>query len=285
MLEMRRGTFKDAVQATKEFNKENDNPVSVDTVRRALQRIGGKARKPIKRPLLLNRNRVSRLRFARAFAEWTVDDWSRVVWTDETVIKRIRYDGSQYVWVFGDRTRTSGDKHTVNESRVVGTAKFGGGGVAVWSCMTWEGPGFLVKISGGLDADLYINILKEDLMDTLRDYQMDKNRFILQQDNDPRHTAQKTMRYLKSIGITVNSGRLLPWPAQSPDLNPIEHLWQELNNRLGRYSEPPKGVNELWDRMKREWYSIDKEFCRNLIRSMPARIRAVVRAKGWHTSY
>src|SRR5690606_1162524 len=107
------------------------------------KRVGGKATKPIKRPLLLSRNRLSRLRFARALAGWTVDDWSRVVWTDETVIKRIRHDSSQYVWTFDNQTRTKGDKHTVDESRVVGTAKFGGGGIAVWSCMTWEGPGFL----------------------------------------------------------------------------------------------------------------------------------------------
>ncbi|KAG0220699.1 hypothetical protein BGW41_007607, partial [Actinomortierella wolfii] len=54
MIGMKRGTFKNSVQATKEFNKDNDNPVSVNTVRRALKRVGGKARKPIKRPLLLN---------------------------------------------------------------------------------------------------------------------------------------------------------------------------------------------------------------------------------------
>jgi transposase len=151
--------------------------------------------------------------------------------------------------------------------------------------MVWEGPGFLVKISDGLNADLYINILKEDLIGTLRDYKIDKSRFILQQDNDPRHTARKTMGYLKSIGITVESGRLLEWPAQSPDLNPIEHLWQELNKKLGRYPTEPKGMNELWERMRHEWYSIDKECCRNLIRSMPARIQEVIRAKGRHTSY
>lgn len=284
-LKIRRGITKDALQATEALNMEKDDPVSVDTVRRALQRVGGHAKRKKKRPRLSKANRAARMDFAKKHAEWMEDDWSRVVWTDETVIKRIRADGGRYVWVFDDKPKTLKNKHVVDEARVVGTAKFGGGGIFIWSCMTWEGPGFLVKIQGGLDADLYISILKDDLMETLRDYSIDPNRFILQQDNDSRHTAKKTMDYLASVGLTTDKERLLPWPAQSSDLNPIEHLWKEVNDRLGEYPEPPKGMIELWERLTHEWYNIDKETCRNLIRSMPNRIQAVVDAKGGHTTY
>ena len=45
----------------------------------------------------------------------------------------------------------------------------------------------------------------------------------------------------------------LKWPAQSPDLNPIEHLWQHLKTKLQQYDTPPKGVHDLWDRVAKEW--------------------------------
>ena len=77
----------------------------------------------------------------------------------------------------------------------------------------------------------------------------------------------------------------MEWPAQSPDLNPIEHLWEHLKRQLRKYSEPPKGVWELWERTKEEWEKITPEVCQNLIESMPRRVEAVIKAKGGHTKY
>jgi hypothetical protein len=78
---------------------------------------------------------------------------------------------------------------------------------------------------------------------------------------------------------------LLDWPAQSPDLNPIEHLWHILKMHLQQYENPPKGIQELWERVQEEWEKIPKEECVNLINSMPRRIKAVLKAKGGHTKY
>src|SRR3979490_3196075 len=77
----------------------------------------------------------------------------------------------------------------------------------------------------------------------------------------------------------------MKWPAQSPDLNPIEHLWQHLKAKLQQYDIPPKGVHELWDRVAKEWTEIPPETCQKLIESMPRRIQAVLKAKGGHTKY
>ena len=74
------------------------------------------------------------------------------------------------------------------------------------------------------------------------------------------------------------------WP-QSPDLNPIEHLWNHLKRKLGEYEEPPRGIQELWERVQKEWDNIGVEECRKLIESMPRRVEAVVKAKGGHTKY
>ena len=72
----------------------------------------------------------------------------------------------------------------------------------------------------------------------------------------------------------------MKWAAQSPDLNPIEHLWQHLKAKLQQYDTPPKGVHELWDRVAKEWTEIPPETCQKLIESMPRRIQAGLEAKG-----
>lgn len=78
---------------------------------------------------------------------------------------------------------------------------------------------------------------------------------------------------------------MLDWPAQSPDLNPIEHLWAHLKKQLANHDEAPVGMNELWLRVEAEWDKIKKETCIDLIRSMPRRVAAVLKAKVKYTNY
>ena len=75
------------------------------------------------------------------------------------------------------------------------------------------------------------------------------------------------------------------WPAQFPDLNPIEHLWFLLKRRLAEYPEPPKGIIEFWERVQAEWEKIEVGKCQELIESMPRRVQEVIKAKGGYTSY
>ena len=85
--------------------------------------------------------------------------------------------------------------------------------------------------------------------------------------------------------FSENHIKVLEWPAQSPDLNPIEHLWCHLKKQLQEYPSPPKGVWELWERVEVEWPKIEAEGCQKLIESMPRRLNAVIKAKGGHTKY
>ena len=75
------------------------------------------------------------------------------------------------------------------------------------------------------------------------------------------------------------------WPAQSPDLNPIEHLWFLVKRRLAEYPEPPKGIIELWERVQAEWEKIEVKQYQELIESMPKRVQEMIKAKGGYTSY
>ena len=110
-------------------------------------------------PLLSAKHHKACLDYAHAHKDWTVEDWKRVVWSNETKINRLGSDGCKWVW------KRLGEG--LSDRLVEGTVKFGGGSVMIWGCMTWKGVGYAAKIDGGMDSDLYLQILKDDLLNTL----------------------------------------------------------------------------------------------------------------------
>ena len=122
--------------------------------------------------------------------------------------------------------------------------------------------------------------VSHNLLGTADCFQMDRDYFVFQQDNDPKHTSR-----LANDWFNQNRVNLMDWPPQSPDMNPIKHLWHALKQRLRTYPEPPKGIHELWERIQDEWLKIPVETCQNLISNMPGRIQALLKAKGGYTKY
>ena len=99
-----------------------------------------------------------------------------------------------------------------------------------------------------------------------------------QHDNDPKHKAKTVSKWLGDNGIIV-----LMWPAQSPDLNPIENLWYEAERRLG--GRKFKKEDDLFNAVKKAWAEIPKERLEKLVESMPSRCKAVIDANGYATKY
>jgi len=77
--------------------------------------------------------------------------------------------------------------------------------------------------------------------------------------------------------------RLLPWPPCSPDLNPIEHVWDILGRRMQHHE--CRNLSELFRALKEEWDNVPQEDLDHLISSMPRRVGAVISVKGGHTRY
>ena len=102
--------------------------------------------------------------------------------------------------------------------------------------------------------------------------------WIFQQDGAPAHTARSIKAWFDENDINV-----LPWCARSPDLNPIENLWAWMDRKL--IKSQLTSIEELKIEIERLWQEVPREFCMNLIESMPKRVRACFKAKGGHFSY
>lgn len=103
----------------------------------------------------------------------------------------------------------------------------------------------MCKIDGSMDKHLYIEILEDHLQKSVEFYGKDLDDMVFQRDNDPKHKAKTVQAWLREQNIEV-----LDWPAQSPDLNPIEHPWVELKRRVSDYDEMPKFMAQLWERVQ-----------------------------------
>ena len=266
------GKLSTAVQLTKELKDTTKVEIGVDTVRRALKDAGMKAVSKKKKPRLLPKHIRERLDFALQHQHWTVEDWKRIIWSDETKINRLGSDGHAWTW------KKPGDE--LASRNIQGTVKFGGGNLMMWGCMTAQGVGYACRIDCRMNAEVYTGILDDYLLQTIDYYKLDTSKIIFQQDNDPKHTSHAAREWFENNGIDV-----LAWPAQSPDLSPIEHLWWHLKKKLAEYEVEPNGMLELWERVETEWDKITPDICMNLIESMPRRIAAVLKAKGGYTKY
>ena len=145
-----------------------------------------------------------------------------------------------------------------------------------WGCIGWVGVGSLVEVNNNLDSDGYINILFKYLIPWMNNHSYTT----FQQDGASCHTSHYSRWWMQTHSIPV-----LEWTAQSPDLNPIEHICDYLDRQIRKRELLPTSRKDLIDMLKEEWQKVPLDVVRNLISSMPRRIAAVIKAKEAHTHY
>lgn len=259
-----RATTKDVLEA---MGPEVD--VSRRTVGRILQRGGLKACRPRKTPLLKPVHLKARIAFANRHMEKESVFWSRVLWTDETKIELFGHNNVSHV--YREKRKALLPQNTVP------TVKHGGGCLMFWGCFAASGTGRLVKIDGIMNKEKYIEILDQNLKQSARDLCLGR-RWSFVQDNDPKHTAKLTKKWLGDSKIDV-----LEWPSQSPDLNPIENLWRMFKVRVMK--REPRNIAELEVFCQEEWNNITPEECTNLVQNYNKRLCQVLSLKGHTIDY
>ena len=138
------------------------------------------------------------------------------------------------------------------------------------------GTGPLVRLHGKINATVYKEILKKSAVPNLRT--IINQPVVFMQDNAPCHAAKSVRTFLSEEDVTV-----MEWPAQSPDMNPIENVWKFLKEIAEENN--PRNVEVLWANLKVEWEKISVDECKTLIRSCSTKCQAVFESKGLHIKY
>ncbi len=232
------------------------------TITAALHQSGFYGRVARRKPLLSARHMKKHLKDSKLVT-------NKILWSDETKTELFGLNSKRYVW------RKPGTAHHL--SNTVPTVKHGGGSIMLCFFFSAAGTGRLVAIEGKMNAAKYRDILDENLLQSAQDLRLGR-RFTFQQDNDPKHTVKITKEWLHNNSVTV-----LEWPSQSPDLNPIEHLWRDL--KMAVHQRLPSNLTELERICKEEWQRIPKSRCETLVASFPKRLMAVLNQKGASTKY
>uniref|UniRef100_A0A0K0FBA8 DDE_3 domain-containing protein n=1 Tax=Strongyloides venezuelensis TaxID=75913 RepID=A0A0K0FBA8_STRVS len=151
------------------------------------------------------------------------------------------------------------------------TVKHDGGSVMIWGAIFWKSTGLMISLHGKINSRDYLQILSDQVYSMVQALFPDGNA-IFQDDNAPIHTARIVKEWHEEH---CNEADHFEWPAQSPDLNIIEHI----------SISTPSFLKELEGILTEEWFAIPLRTIHKLYESIPRRIEAVIASKGKCTPY
>ena len=244
--------------------------ISEETIRRRLREAGLRSHPRAQVPRLTLGHRRARLQFARNHVNWTMRQWRNVYFSDESRFGLYGNDARIRTW------RHRGERF--NQRCIMPIRAHNGGSVMVWGCISLRGRTELVILPPpAMTSIRYVNdVLQPHILPLKR--QLRQN-FVFMQDNARPHTANITQQFFQRHDIA-----LLNHPSNSPDLNPIEHVWDEMKRRLRRREEQPRNLNELGEVLRQIWHEIPMNFIQRCI-NMQQRLQAVIDQRGGNTHY
>ncbi|UYV81368.1 hypothetical protein LAZ67_20000963, partial [Cordylochernes scorpioides] len=233
-----------------------DHSISTRTISRRLVANGLHSCRPLRRLPLTPPNRRQRLEWCRARSTW-MTEWHRVVFSDES--RFCLSSDSRRVRVWRRRGERS-DPAAIVERPTVRQR-----GIMVWGAIAYDSRSPLLRIQGTMTAQRYVD---DVLRPVTLPYLQGVPNALYQQDNARPHTARISQQALKDV-------QMLPWPPYSPELSPIEHVWDIIGRRLHALPQP-LSEDELWQMVEREWRAIPQDAIRTLIDSLPRRVAACI---------
>ena len=197
-------------------------------------------------------------------------DWDNVLFSNEPRFRLSRADGRIRVY------RRTGERHA--DCCVLQRDPFGGGSVMVWGGICDGRKTHLLILNGNLNVQRYINeVLTPEVISFL---QRNGPNLTFQQDNARTHVARVVTNVLNQHNVAT-----LPWPAMSPDLSPIEHVWDELSIRVHNGNQQIHTLARLGQALVREWDNFPNVLVQRYVNSMRRRIQACIQANGGFTRY
>ena len=193
-----------------------------------------------------------------------------MLFTDESRFSLQFNDGRIRVW------RRRGERFA--DATVREHDRYGGGALMVWGGVSLHHRTPLHLVDGRLTGVAYRDTIVRPLV--LPALQAIGNGAVFQDDNAPCHRARVVTNFLQQQGVVR-----LDWPARSPDMSPIEHVWDVLGRRVRAHNPPAANLQELFQRLQQELQAIPQATLRHLVQSMRRRCDACVNANGGHTRY
>lgn len=240
--------------------------VSPMTIARAMSKNGIKTYVGCSKQFLSMQNQIKRLKFAIKYQHWTSSDWTRVVSLDEKTIQtyangkvlvkrraKERYDADKLV--------TAEVQNTNNKVNLVGMISF-------------NGPNMIYSAPTKLNSRQFKQLMMKKVESHI------SNRILLM-DNCKIHG--EGIKYLLQSGVKV----ILDYPPKSPDLNPIENIWAELQKKMNRKLRNicVSTKDQLHELIRESWREIPSSLIRTCMLSMPKRLKEVIRLRGKQTKY
>lgn len=262
---------------------EVDHKVKINSIRRLLYEMDLRKWRQLERPMLAQHHANRRLQWARTYEHFTPEDWGRVYWSDECSIERGIGFRKEYTFTRPcDQIRLRDIRPIPcgKQLRQMFWAAFSG-------CSRRTG---LVPLDGDPESprggvnSRVIRDLYQRILPTLFHGSTDA---IFMHDNAPTHTAFIVRETLEGMHIEI-----MDWPPHSPDLNPIENLWGLLKAKIYKLHpellDMPNNdhtLERLVDAAQEAWDALDLSILVNLSETMPHRVKAIIEADGWYTSY
>lgn len=264
-LSARRHRQTTATELSRDLAAASGKRISRQTVYRRLAERALYARRPVVCLPLSASHRRARLSWSRTHHSWTHQEWGRVLFTDESRFSTQSDSRRVFIW------RERGARYHPSNVREID--QFGGRGILVWGgIMLGSRTPLHVFDEGSVTAQRYRDEVLEPYVRLFRGAAGPD--FLFMDDNARPHRAHIVDDFLEEEDI-----RRMNWPAKSPDLNPIEHVWDGLGRAIARRNLLPRTLQ------LEEWDLLPQAFLDTLINSMRARCEACIAVHGGHTPY